>query len=60
MRLVRQREPRIPAIVWTAHVSARIRQEAFDAGAVGYLAKPFSLDELRLVVDRILSGRITP
>jgi CheY-like chemotaxis protein len=54
VRHVRQRKPRIPAIVWTAQGSDQTRQTALDAGAVGYLPKPFTLAELCSAVDRAL------
>jgi DNA-binding response OmpR family regulator len=60
VRYARRREPRISAIVWTAQSSEQTRQTALDAGAVGYLPKPFTLAELRAAVDRALpQGRGT-
>ncbi len=42
-----------PAVVMlTAHGSERVAVEAMKAGAYDYLAKPYELDELRLVVNR--------
>jgi len=41
----------------TAHGSERLAVEAMKAGAYDYLTKPFELDELRLVVNRALSGK---
>ncbi|MCW5978155.1 MAG: sigma-54-dependent Fis family transcriptional regulator [Bryobacteraceae bacterium] len=42
-----------PAVVMiTAHGSERLAVEAMKAGAYDYLAKPYDLDELRLVVSR--------
>ncbi len=47
--------PAAPAVVMiTAHGSERIAVEAMKAGAYDYLAKPYDLDELRLVVSRAL------
>ncbi|MDX2154066.1 MAG: sigma-54 dependent transcriptional regulator [Bryobacteraceae bacterium] len=44
-----------PAVIMiTAHGSERIAVEAMKAGAYDYLAKPFDLDELRLIVARAL------
>jgi len=39
-------------IMITAHGSERLAVEAMKAGAYDYLAKPYELDELRLVVSR--------
>ena len=44
-----------PAIIMiTAHGCERLAVEAMKAGAYDYLAKPFELDELRLIVERAL------
>ncbi len=44
-----------PAVVMiTAHGSERLAVDAIKAGAYDYLAKPYELDELRLVVARAL------
>jgi DNA-binding NtrC family response regulator len=48
-------KPEPPAIVMiTAHGSERIAVEAMKAGAYDYLAKPYEIDELRLVVGRAI------
>lgn len=41
-------------IVVTAHGSEKIAVEAMKQGAYDYLAKPYDVEELRLVVDRAL------
>lgn len=47
--------PEAPAIIMiTAHGSERVAVEAMKAGAYDYLAKPYDLDELRLLVERAL------
>ena len=47
--------PDAPAVIMiTAHGSERLAVEAMKAGAWDYLAKPYELDELRLVVARAL------
>jgi DNA-binding NtrC family response regulator len=44
-----------PAVIMiTAHGSERLAVEAMKIGAYDYLAKPYDLDELRLVVGRAL------
>jgi len=44
-----------PAVIMiTAHGSERLAVEAMKIGAYDYLAKPYDLDELRLVVQRAL------
>jgi len=45
--------PNAPAVIMiTAHGSERLAVEAMKAGAYDYLAKPFDLEELRLIVGR--------
>ena len=44
-------------IMITAHGTERTAVEAIKAGAYDYLAKPFELDELRLVVKNALEAR---
>jgi DNA-binding NtrC family response regulator len=47
--------PEAPAVIMiTAHGSERVAVEAMKAGAYDYLAKPYDVDELRLVVSRAL------
>jgi two-component system response regulator AtoC/two-component system nitrogen regulation response regulator NtrX len=49
------RDPEAPAVIMiTAHGSERLAVGAMKAGAYDYLAKPYELDELRLVVSRAL------
>jgi DNA-binding NtrC family response regulator len=45
------------AIMITAHGSERTAVEAIKAGAYDYLAKPFEVDELRLVVKNAIEAR---
>ena len=45
-----------PVIMITAHGSERTAVEAIKAGAYDYLAKPFEVDELRLVVKNALDA----
>jgi CheY-like chemotaxis protein len=54
VRHVRQQVPPIAVIVCTAQASDRIKREALEAGAMEYLAKPFTLVELHAAVDRAL------
>ena len=46
-------DPDAPAFIMiTAHGSERVAVEAMKAGAYDYLAKPYDLDELRLLAER--------
>ena len=52
LREARARWPELPVVMLTARGSERIAVEAMQAGAHHYLAKPFDVDELALVVAR--------
>jgi DNA-binding NtrC family response regulator len=47
-------ENALPVVMITAHGSERTAVEAIKAGAYDYMAKPFEVDELRLVVKNAL------
>ena len=45
----------IPIIIVTAKVSEQERIEGFEAGADAYLTKPFSIDELRTIIEQLIN-----
>ncbi len=47
-----------PVVMITAHGSERTAVDAIKAGAYDYLAKPFELDELRLVVKNAIDAAV--
>ena len=47
----------LPFIVMTAYGSIETAVEAMKAGAVDYVLKPFSLAEIRMVVEKELNTR---
>ncbi len=49
----KQRSPRTEVIMITAHGSVETAVEAMKRGAYDYVTKPFSMDELLLIVDRV-------
>ena len=53
----RKKNPEVIVILMTAHASVETAVEAMKAGAADYLTKPFSLDELTLLVKRQLESR---
>ena len=55
-RLVASGEP-IPTILITAFPDERARERALQAGVIGYLAKPFSEDELLVCIRSSLGRR---
>jgi two-component system response regulator AtoC len=52
-----QRDPSLPVILLTAHGSERVAVAAMKQGAYDYLAKPFDIDEVALVIERALEAR---
>jgi DNA-binding NtrC family response regulator len=53
MRELRARHPNVEVIVMTAHGTVQTAVAAMRQGAVDYLTKPFSFDELHLRLERI-------
>ncbi len=54
-RILRMPQPP-PVVMVTADSSLRTAIEAVKAGAADFLAKPYDIDELRLIVERTLTG----
>jgi NtrC-family two-component system response regulator AlgB len=52
-----RRQPQVGVVVVTAYASIESAVEAVRAGAVDYLPKPFSPDQVRLAAERVLSTR---
>ena len=59
LRALRQRGRQIPIIILTGRVEERDAEACLEAGADGYMTKPFRLDELLARVAALL-GRPTP
>jgi two-component system, NtrC family, response regulator PilR len=57
LRKVKSDSPKIPVIMITAHTSTQDAIEAMKAGAVDYIAKPFNMEELAMIVDRALGEK---
>ncbi len=53
----REDNPEIPVIMITGYATVETAVEAMKAGAFDYLVKPFSPDELRVVVKKALNNR---
>jgi DNA-binding NtrC family response regulator len=54
LKRMKQTAAEVPIIIMTAYSEVRGAVEAMKAQAADYLCKPFDLDELKLVVQRIL------
>ena len=50
--------PTMPVVMVTAITEAKPAVQAMKMGAADYLNKPFDVDEIRLVVDRILKEKL--
>jgi len=53
IRIAKQRWPGVPVLIMTGYASIGSAIEATQAGAVGYLPKPFTPDELESAVERV-------
>ena len=50
LRELKAQNPSIPLIMITAHTTTRSAVDALKAGAFDYIAKPFDIDELKIIV----------
>ncbi len=54
LREVRRRRPEVVVVLMTAYATVAQAVEAMRAGAYDYLVKPFSLDQVNLLLNRVL------
>jgi signal transduction histidine kinase len=57
MEALRERQPRLPVLIMTAHGTIETAVDAVQRGAFDYLTKPFVRDELRAKIRRALVTR---
>ena len=57
MTQITARDPALPVILLTAHGSERVAVDAMKRGAYDYLAKPFDIDEVAVVLERAIEAR---
>jgi two-component system response regulator PilR (NtrC family) len=50
LRKVKEKKPEIPVIMITAYGTIKQAVEAFKAGAIDYVVKPFDVEELKIIV----------
>lgn len=59
IRLNEPKDSRIAIYALTAHTTAADREKCFEAGMDGFMAKPFEIDQVLKIVDRVASGSKT-
>jgi DNA-binding response OmpR family regulator/flavodoxin len=59
LKLVKQQWPLTKAVMMTAYASTDTAVKAIRMGALDYIPKPFTPDELRATVEKALSGELT-
>ncbi|HEV2720767.1 MAG TPA: sigma-54 dependent transcriptional regulator [Thermoanaerobaculia bacterium] len=57
LRDVKAQNPSIAVIMITAHTSTKSAVEALKAGAHDYIAKPFDIDELKIIVNKAVERK---
>jgi two-component system, NtrC family, response regulator PilR len=57
IREIKASSPSIPFIMITAHTSTRTAVEALKAGAIDYIAKPFDIEELKIIVRKAVERK---
>src|ERR1700693_4353317 len=57
LREVKTAAPSIAVVMITAHTSTKSAVEALKAGAFDYIAKPFDIDELKIIVRKAVEGK---
>ncbi|HUP60852.1 MAG TPA: sigma-54 dependent transcriptional regulator [Thermoanaerobaculia bacterium] len=57
VRDVKAQSPSIIFVMITAHTSTRSAVEALKAGAIDYIAKPFDIEELKIVVRKAVERK---
>jgi two-component system response regulator PilR (NtrC family) len=57
LREVKEKDPSIALIMITAHTSTKSAVEALKAGAFDYIAKPFDIDELKIIVRKAVERK---
>lgn len=58
LKLVKQQWPLTKAVIMTAYASTDTAMKAIRLGALDYIPKPFTPEELRTTVDKALSGEL--
>jgi two-component system response regulator HydG len=54
LKRIKEISPEIPVIIMTAYASVSTAVEALKSGAYDYLTKPIDIEELKILVDKVL------
>ena len=57
LREIKNQNPSIAVVMITAHTSTKSAVEALKAGAHDYIAKPFDIDELKIIVSKAVERK---
>src|SRR5437879_3425873 len=57
LREIKAQNPSIAVVMITAHMSTKSAVEALKAGAHDYIAKPFDIDELKIIVSKAVERK---
>ena len=57
LREIKAQNPSIAVIMITAHTSTKSAVDALKAGAFDYIAKPFDIDELKIIVRKAVEQK---
>jgi CheY-like chemotaxis protein len=56
LKRIKAESPEVPVLMFTAFGSEQLVREAVNEGAAGVVRKPFTLEQVRLAVEKALAG----
>ncbi|MBD3233017.1 MAG: response regulator [candidate division Zixibacteria bacterium] len=56
MQEIKERNPKTPVVIITGYAQAYTRQKVFEAGADGFISKPFRLRQMEEILRNFLGG----
>lgn len=57
LKTLRQKKYNIPVVIITGHANVDTSVQAMKLGAADYICKPFNIDELLIIVDKIVTEK---
>ncbi len=60
MKYVKKENPDLPVILITGYHSMHTRTQATEHSADGYISKPFSIDQIRIMLENVLEKKEQP